>query len=71
VTTVENHLNRWWGARSGDQRAELKVAAESDDPAATLLIETGCPIGPVGTAWQGDDYHWSWPESVREFVTNQ
>ncbi|MDT5215884.1 MAG: hypothetical protein QOK18_4123 [Mycobacterium sp.] len=71
MTTVDDHLNRWWGARSEEQRSALKVAAESDAPAAALLIATGCPIGPVGTAWQGDDYRWTWPESVREFVASQ
>jgi hypothetical protein len=71
VTTVEDHLKRWWGARADGQRAELVAAAASDEPAAALLIETGCPIGPIGTAWQGDAYQWSWPESVRKFVLDQ
>ena len=60
---------------SDDQRARVKAAADDDQLDADgtrLLLDTGCPIGPVGTKWEAEpEYSWSWPESVRTFVTAQ
>jgi hypothetical protein len=72
--TIDNHLQQWWAARSNDQRRALKEAADEDRmDAATvrLLLDTGCPIGPIGTKWlaSDSDYGWTWPQSVRTFVT--
>lgn len=72
---VETHLQRWWNRRSDDQRAQLKRAADSGQMnAATvqLLLSTECPIGPVGTKWENQpEYAWSWPDSVRTFISAQ
>jgi hypothetical protein len=71
---AEEHLERWWDRLSEDQRARAKTAAEKhslDAAGPQLLVDTGCPVGPVGTKWEADpEWGWSWPESVREFVSN-
>ncbi|GAB1811108.1 hypothetical protein [Mycobacterium sp. MUNTM1] len=73
--TLESHLQKWWDQRSGDQRAALKDAAELDRMDAStvqLLLGTECPVGPIGTKWEAQpEYAWSWPESVRTFITAQ
>lgn len=71
---AERQLEQWWNRLSEDQQARAKAAADKhqlDADGTRLLLDTGCPIGPVGTKWEADpDYSWSWPESVREFVSN-
>jgi hypothetical protein len=70
--TLVTHLQKWWALRSDDQRAKLKQAANSDDldtSTVQLLLNTKCPIGPVGTKWESQpEYAWSWPSSVRTFI---
>ena len=72
---AEAELQKWWNRLSDDQKARVKRAAEHHqlDAAGTqLLIDTRCPVGPVGTKWEADpEYSWSWPESVRDFVVAQ
>jgi hypothetical protein len=71
----EKHLQKWWDRLSDDQKDRVARAAEKhqlDAAGKQLLLDTGCPVGPVGTKWEADpDYSWSWPESVRTFVTEQ
>lgn len=71
----ESELQKWWESRSDDQRAHLKHAAQQnrlDAPAVKLLLATGCPVGPIGTRWESQPhYTWSWPDSVRAFITTQ
>jgi hypothetical protein len=73
--TLDSHLQKWWRQRSDDQRRALKQAADADrmDPSIVkLLLGTECPVGPVGTKWESQpEYAWSWPESVRGFITDQ
>lgn len=73
--TLHTHLQNWWDQRSDDQRAALKdAAAQGRMDAATvrLLLGTECPVGPIGTKWEAQpEYAWSWPESVRTFITAQ
>ncbi len=72
MTTLDNHLRKWWALRSYEQRRALKDAAEQDrmdDSTVQLLIGTECPAGPVGTQWEAQpEYAWSWPEAVRTFI---
>jgi hypothetical protein len=72
---AEAEVQKWWDRLSDDERTRVKTAAEEyhlDAAATELLIETGCPIGPVGTRWASEpEPSWSWPESVRMFVIRQ
>jgi hypothetical protein len=72
---TEAEVQKWWDRLSDDQRTRVKTAAEEHnlDAAGTqLLVDTGCPIGPVGTKWESEpEYSWIWPESVRAFVAEQ
>jgi hypothetical protein len=71
----EAHLQKWWDRLSDDHRTRAKQAAQThrlDSSETRLLLDTGCPVGPVGTKWEADpDYSWSWPEPVRQFVIDQ
>ena len=75
VVFAEKHLQTWWSARSDEQRARLKQAAQQsklDPDTVKLLFDTGCPVGPVGTKWETQpDWDWSWPSDVRTFITQQ
>ena len=79
MSVFDKHLTKWWERRSDEQRATLKSAAEDnrmDTETRTLLIDTQCPVGPVGTRWENPpegwtDYAWSWPNDVREFIKAQ
>lgn len=68
-------LQQWWATRSDDQRQALKEAAQQDpmdSATAHLLINTGCPIGPIGSKWDSQpEYGWMWPQNVRTFVAAQ
>jgi hypothetical protein len=70
--TIEQHINEWWSDRSEEHRQTLTAAAAADrvDGATVrLLIETRCPVGPVGTTWESQpDFGWTWPNSVRTFI---
>lgn len=72
---MEQHIQKWWDARSDDQRSTLKIAAEKrtlDRDTVLLLFDTRCPIGPIGTAWEGQtEWAWSWPGNVRDFINAQ
>lgn len=72
---AEKQLQQWWTARSDEQRAQLKAAAQTrklEQDTVTLLFDTGCPVGPVGTKWEPQpDWDWTWPSNVREFVLDQ
>jgi hypothetical protein len=72
---AEPQLQQWSAARSDEQHASLKQAAQShqlDADTVKLLFDTQCPVGPVGTNWEAEpEYDWSWPESVRTFVATQ
>jgi hypothetical protein len=70
---AERQWQQWWAARSDEQRATLKQAAESSrlEPDTVKLL-AGCPYGPIGTAWDEQaDWDWSWPADVREFIASQ
>jgi hypothetical protein len=70
---AERQWQQWWAARSDEQRAALKQAAESSrlEPATVKLL-AGCPYGPIGTAWgEQADWDWSWPADVRKFIASQ
>lgn len=73
--TLDTELQKWWACRSDEQRARLEQAAEHgrlEAPTVHLLLNTRCPLGPVGTKWQSQpEYMWSWPESVRTFIVAQ
>lgn len=75
MTTVDDHLRKWWDQRSDDQRRALKDAAEQgrmDASTVQLLIGTECPVGPVGTKWEAQpEYAWNWPQAVRTFIVAQ
>lgn len=70
---------KWWASLNDDQRSQVKQSAE--DAADTYnvglegvraLIDTRCPMGPVGTKWDDNpEYAWSWPEPLRQFVLDQ
>lgn len=68
-------LKQWWERLSDDQKNRLRSAAVADrrepsDP--QLLVEAGCPYGPIGTKVGSEgDYGWTWPESIREFIAGQ
>lgn len=66
---------KWWAGLNEDQRSRVKQAAENhelDSTGVKLLIDTRCPVGPVGTRWDADpEYAWAWPESLRQFVIDQ
>lgn len=72
---AEPQLQKWWAARSEDQRATLKQAALKttlEQDTVTLLFNTQCPVGPVGTKWETQpDWDWTWPGNVREFINAQ
>lgn len=72
---AETHLRKWWDRRSDDQRARLKQATENhrlEPDVVTLLMDTQCPVGPIGTRWESDpEFAWSWPDDVRTFVREQ
>lgn len=72
---LHDHVAKWWNRLNDDQQARVKQAAENHDLDSTgvkVLIDTRCPVGPVGTRWEADpEYKWTWPESVRQFVIDQ
>lgn len=70
------HLERWWVHRLSDnQRAQLKRATQTrvlDTPTVDLLLDTRCPVGPIGSKWEADlEWTWNWAFMVRDFVTAQ
>ena len=75
MTTQVAELQKWWDRLTDDQQVRVKAAAEHHDLDAAgtkLLIDTRCPVGPVGTRWDTDpEYSWSWLESVRRFVVER
>lgn len=73
---AEEHVIKWWGRCSDEQRAQLKKAAEStrivDSDTLELLVATRPPYGPVGTRWDSDpEFSWSWPSEMRDFILSQ
>jgi hypothetical protein len=68
----EKQLQQWWDRLTDAQHAQLKAAAEHqlDDATKQLMIDTRCPVGPFGTAWESDPFSWNWAEPTREFVLN-
>lgn len=72
---ITQHLDAWWTGLSPATREDLTGATEADalDRAiVTILIETRCPIGPIGTKWEHDtEYSWTWNERVRDYITDQ
>jgi hypothetical protein len=73
--TIDSHLQQWWTSRSDDQRKALTEAAQQDRTDAStvrLLLDTGCPVGPIGSKWETQpEYSWMWPPSVRTFIAAQ
>lgn len=69
---IDKELVGWWEARSDEQRRTLQIAASADEMPADivrLLIDTRCPVGPVGVKWdEQPEYGWMWPRAVREFI---
>lgn len=76
---LDDFVVKWWAGLNDDQRSQVKQAAEDADgkhnvglAGVKVLIDTRCPVGPVGTRWDADpEYAWSWPESLRQFVIDQ
>lgn len=68
-------LERWWEGLAPDTREVLIEATDVEDLApatVSLLIQTSCPVGPVGTQWEGDNgYAWSWSGRTRDFVRGE
>jgi hypothetical protein len=75
VSGLEDDVAKWWERLNDDQRSRVKQAAEKSDTdadGAKVLIDTRCPVGPIGTRWDNNpEYSWTWPESVRQFVLDQ
>lgn len=75
MSGLDKHVIQWWDRLNNDQRSRVQQAAENHrlDPAGVkALIDTRCPIGPVGSRWEADpEYSWTWPESLRQFVLDQ
>lgn len=73
--SLDTKMQEWWDRRSDDQRQALTEAAQQDrmdGPTVRLLLDTEYPVGPVGTKWEAQpEYAWSWPQSVRTFITAQ
>lgn len=73
--TTQDDLQKWWERRSVEQREHLKQAAEKhklDGDTVRLLIDTGCPAGPVGTQWDTQpELDWHWSNKVRTFIKEQ
>ena len=74
-SAFEPHLQKWWANRPDDQRKALAEAAEADrmdDSTVKLLVDTRCPVGPVGTSWESQpNYSWHWASTVRDFILAQ
>lgn len=76
---LEDYVVKWWAGLTDDQQSQVKQAAvEAADKynvglaGVKVLIDTRCPVGPVGTKWdENPDYAWTWPESLRQFVIDQ
>jgi len=77
--SLDDLVAKWWDHLTDDQRARVKQAAEDaggkhnvGTAGVKVLIDTGCPVGPVGTRWDTNpEYAWTWPESLRQFVLDQ
>ncbi len=69
---VQRLLDEWWGARPESTRESLRAAAKEgrmDAETVRLLIESRCPIGPVGSKWEGaDEYSWMWAGRVKDYI---
>ena len=73
----------WWERLSEDDKTRLKAAAGQDvlrRATTRLLLQTACPLGPIGTRWESpigprpaapSEINWIWPASVREFVLSR
>ncbi|MFN3003457.1 hypothetical protein ACK12G_09390 [Mycolicibacterium wolinskyi] len=79
MSGLDDLVVTWWAGLNDDQRSRVKQAAEQAAgkynvglAGVKVLIDTRCPVGPVGTKWdENPDYAWTWPESVRQFVLDQ
>jgi len=79
MSGVDDEVVKWWAGLNDDQRSRVKQAAEQAHgthnvglAGVKVLIDTGCPVGPVGTRWDTNpEYAWTWPESIRQFVIDQ
>ncbi|QFS89123.1 hypothetical protein FIV07_00115 [Mycobacterium sp. THAF192] len=76
---LKDEVVRWWAGLNDDQRSRVKQAAEQAAEkhdvgiaGVEVLIDTRCPMGPVGTKWGADpEYAWTWPDWLRQFVIDQ
>lgn len=76
---LHDSVVKWWDGLNQDQRSRVKQAAEGAAgkhnvglDGVQALIDTRCPVGPVGTKWEDNtEYAWAWPESLRQFVIDQ
>lgn len=76
---LDDEVAQWWAGLNDEQRAQVKQAAEDAGGkhnvgllGVKVLIDTHCPVGPVGTKWDDNpEYAWTWPESLRRFVLDQ
>ncbi|OBB44786.1 hypothetical protein [Mycolicibacterium fortuitum] len=72
---AEDALQKWWAARSDEQRQQLKHAAESARPdadTAKLLGDTSCPVGLIGSKWEPEtEWGWTLSPDLRSFIAQQ
>jgi hypothetical protein len=79
MSGLDDDVAKWWDGLNDDQRSRVKQAAEEAAGkhnvglvGVQVLIDTRCPVGPVGTRWdENPEYAWTWPESVRQFVLSR
>lgn len=69
---LDQMVRDWWSDRTEDQRKILRQEAEQDrmtQDTVRLLIDTRCPVGPVGTKWEMEPgFHWTWADRVQEII---
>lgn len=58
MSGLEDDVVTWWDGLNDDQRSRVKQAAEQAAEkhdvgiaGVKVLIDTRCPVGPVGTKW--------------------
>jgi hypothetical protein len=72
---AEAQLQKWWARRSDDHGHNSNRPYSRpgwNRPRVELLVNTECPVGPMGTKWESQpEWDWIWPSNVRTFVAAQ